>query len=86
MLNTSAIDTPIVLACGAVDVEVQPGRVGAEAGEQALQAGRRRCPSSTIVVGHVLQRVEPGVAAVLDDDLEAAGRAQARRPAARRRR
>ena len=43
MLNTSPIDTPIDLGLRAIDVQVQPGRVGAEAGEQLLQSGRLAC-------------------------------------------
>ena len=71
------IDTPMRLGLGAVDVQVQPRRVGAEAGEQALQLGlcsalgrrcRRRRPAASS---------RPAVAAVLDHDLEAARRAQA---------
>ena len=55
---------------------IKPGRIGAEAGEESLEA-RRFLARGHDVVGDVLQRHQAGVAAVLDDDLEAAGRAQA---------
>ena len=47
---------PCVLACVAVDVQVQPGRVGPEAGEQALQARVVPSPSATTLSADVLQR------------------------------
>src|SRR6185437_10132429 len=65
----------------AVDVEEQPGGVGAEAGEEvAIERGAEQrvgVPLADDAVGDGLERIEAGVAAVLDDDLEAAGGAQA---------
>ena len=71
-------ETPMVLACAAVDVEVKPGRVGPEAGEEAVQAARPRRPLLAEPDPRDLCRaVEAIVAAVFDDDLEAPRRAQA---------
>ena len=62
-------------ALGAVDVQVQPGRIGAGAVEQALQS-RRPVAGVDDLVADALQLVQAQVAAVLDDELEAAGGAQ----------
>ena len=63
-------------ALGPVDLQVQPGGVGPRAVEQALEAGRPVAPLDDRVAD-LLQVLQPEVAAVLDDQLEAAGRAQA---------
>ena len=72
-------------ALGPVDVEVEPGRVRPRAVEQALQARRLVAPLDDLIADP-LQVVQAEIAAVLDDQLEAAGRAQAvdRRRAERR--
>ena len=63
-------------ALGAVDVEVEPGRVGAGAVEQAVQA-LRAVAAGDDLIADPLQAAEAEVAAVFDDQLEAAGGAQA---------
>ena len=63
-------------ALGAVDVQVQPGRVGPGAVEKVRQPVGVAAPGDDLVA-EPLQLVEAQVAAVLDDQLEAAGRAQA---------
>jgi len=64
------------LALGAIDVDVQLGRVGAEHGGQAGQAGRLVSLLDQ-VVGLGLEDFQALVAAVFDHHLEAAGGAQA---------
>ena len=59
-----------------IDVQKQPGRVGAEAGEQIAQARRLR-PVVDDLVGHALQRFQSGISPILDHDFESAGVAQA---------
>ena len=76
MLKTSFIGTPMVRSSGAVDVEEQPGRIRAEAGEQFLQTVSV-VAESMILSATLLQRLGAEVAAVLDDYFEAARRAQA---------
>ena len=61
---------------GAVDIQIQPGGVGPEAGEQPLQAGVTFAFVDDLL-GHLLQGRQAVVAAVFDHDLEAASRAQA---------
>ena len=69
--------TPIVLTLVAVDVHVELRRAGAEAVEQADQAGLLVALGGQVVrLG--LQRVEVDVAGRLHHQLEAAGVAQAR--------
>ena len=63
-------------ALGPVDLEVQPGRVRPGAVEQALEARRLVAPLDDLVADP-LQVVQAEIAAILDDELEAAGRAQA---------
>ena len=63
------------LALGAIDIDVQLRRVGAEHGEQAHQA-RLLVARPDQVVGLLLQRFQTFVAAVFDHDFEAAGVAQ----------
>ena len=65
-------------ALGPVDVEVEPGRVGPRAVEEALQARRPVAPRDDLVADP-LQVAQAEIAAVFDDELEAAGRAQAER-------
>ena len=64
------------LALGPVDVEVEPGRVGAGAVAQAGQA-RRFVAAGDDLVADALQFGQAEIAAILDDELEAAGGAQA---------
>ena len=61
---------------GAIDIEKQPGSVGAEAGEQIANS-RFALAIDYDVVGHLLQRFEVGVAAIFDHHFETAGGAQA---------
>ena len=61
---------------GAVDDQLQPGRVGAETGEHALQAADRFGRWMTTLSAVLLQDGQAVVAGVLNDDLEAARRAQ----------
>ena len=77
MSKTSLSDKPSVLHFVAVDVEVQLRRVGAERREQPDESWRLDCPCRTMLSVCVLQSSRPSVAAVLDDELEAAGGAQA---------
>ena len=65
-----------ILGLGAVDDQLQPGRIGAKAGEQALQV-RVILAGNDDLLGHFLKGFEAVVVGVLDDDLEAARRAQA---------
>ena len=76
MLKTSLTCDAQGHALGAVDVEVEPGRVGPRAVEQALQPGGLVAAGDDLVAD-ALQLGQAEVAAVLDDQLEAAGRAQA---------
>src|SRR5262249_37774316 len=59
------------LGRGAVDVEVEPGGIGAEAGERIAQTGRL-CALDNDAIGNVLQRLAPEVGSVLDNNLETA--------------
>src|SRR5262249_16950803 len=59
---------------GAIDIEVQPGCTSAEPGEESSQIGVFRALGDGRI-HNVLQRIGAVVAAVLDDDLETAGRA-----------
>jgi hypothetical protein len=63
-------------ALGAVDFQVEPGRVRPGAAEHALQAVRVSAAGHDLVA-HGLQAVEAEVSAILDDQLEAARGAQA---------
>ena len=63
-------------ALGPVDVEVQPGRVGPGAVEEALEPRRLVAPLDDLIADP-LQVLQAEIAAILDDELEAAGRAQA---------
>ena len=72
-------------ALGAVDVEVQPGRVRPGAVEQALQARRVSLPRSTIWSLTRCKLVQAEIAAVLDDELEIRRSCPGRRSAGRRR-
>ena len=67
---------PAVLGLGAIDDKFQPGRVGPEAGEQALQPGIVVAVADDFFHG-VLQGEQAGVAGVLNDDLDSAGGAEA---------
>src|SRR5207302_8491614 len=62
-------------ALGPVDVEVQPGRAGAGAAEQASQTRSPVAPVDNLI-RHPLQLTQSKTAPVLDDELEAAGRSQ----------
>ena len=62
-------------ALGPVDVEIQPRRIDAGTVEQILQS-RRLVARGDDLVADALQLVKAEVAAVLDDELEAAGGAQ----------
>ena len=82
MSKTSVSGTPIVLTFVAVHVHVELGRAGAEAVEQADEAGLLVALGGQ-VVGLGLQRVVVHVAGGFHHQLEAAGVAQAahrRRP------
>ena len=75
MLKTSLIGHAHGFRLGAVDVEEEPGCIGAEAAEEPLQAGPGVALLDDFFAG-LLQDAERVVAAVFEDDLEAAGRAQ----------
>src|SRR5207237_8834413 len=64
------------LGLDAINVQVQPRRIGPEAGEQSLQADNIAGRGHDLV-GHILQRLQAAVAAVLDDDLESSRRPHA---------
>ena len=72
-------------ALGAVDFQVQPGRVGPGTVEKVSQPVGLAAAGDDLLA-EPLQLIEAQIAAVLDDQLEAAGRAQAvdRRRAERR--
>ena len=62
-------------ALGPVDVQIQPRRVGPRAVDDPLQSGRAIGLVHDLIAD-VLQLLQTQVAAVLDHDLEAAGRSQ----------
>src|SRR5207249_1806795 len=63
------------LALGPVDVEFEPGGVRPRAAVEALQS-LRFVAAGDDHIADLLQRSQPQVAAILDDELETAGGAQ----------
>ena len=76
VLNTSVIETPMVLAAVRSMSRYSQGVLARKLVNKSRIPGVVRCRGDD-VIGHRLQRIEARIAAVFDHDLESAGGAQA---------